>query len=371
MQKIKVLHIIKSLGRGGAEMLLPETLKLHDKNKFEFTYIYFLPWKDQMVELIRNNGGEVICFPSNNNIALIRQSENVIRFCRNNKINLIHCHLPWAGFLGRIVHLRTKIPTVYSEHSLQEQYHPITKVLNKYTYNYQNLAIGVSDGVRDSILSNVKPNINVTTLPNGVNTDAFRRNFEAGKLIRKKYGFPENSIVLGSIAVFRTPKRLIEWLRVFKKVVDKNKNVYGILVGAGPLEKEIKEELFNLNLEERLILPGLKTDVKPYLSALDIFMMSSAHEGLPVALLEAMSMECAVVSTDAGGIKEVIRNGQDGLICKVEEWQELSKLCQILIDDPDKLENYKKAGRERVVKNFSLKKMVDELEVIYNDLVTK
>ena len=84
-------------------------------------------------------------------------------------------------------------------------------------------------------------------------------------------------------------------------------------------------------------------------------MMSSSFEGLPIALLEAMSMECAVVATDAGGIKEVIRNEQDGLTCKVEEWQKLSDLCQSLIDDPEKLENYKKAARKRVVKNFSLK----------------
>ncbi len=61
MQKIKILHIIKSLGRGGAEMLLPETMKLHDASKFEFHTIYFLPWKDQMVESIESAGGKVTC----------------------------------------------------------------------------------------------------------------------------------------------------------------------------------------------------------------------------------------------------------------------------------------------------------------------
>ena len=58
MEKIKILHIIKSLGRGGAEMLLPETLKEHNKDKFEFHYIYFLPWKNQMVEAIEKSGGK-------------------------------------------------------------------------------------------------------------------------------------------------------------------------------------------------------------------------------------------------------------------------------------------------------------------------
>ena len=73
MQKIKVLHIIKSLGRGGAEMLLPETLKLHNKEKFEFHYIYFLPWKDQMVEEIQEAGGIVSCLKAGNNLKIAFQ----------------------------------------------------------------------------------------------------------------------------------------------------------------------------------------------------------------------------------------------------------------------------------------------------------
>ncbi len=78
MGKIKILHIIKSLGRGGAEMLLPETLKLHDKTKFEFYFIYFLPWKDQMVSEIEENGGSVKCFSAANNVHLMLQIPRVI-----------------------------------------------------------------------------------------------------------------------------------------------------------------------------------------------------------------------------------------------------------------------------------------------------
>ena len=59
MSKIKILHIIKSLGRGGAEMLLPETLKSHNKEQFEFHYLYFLPWKNQIVEAIDEAGKKV------------------------------------------------------------------------------------------------------------------------------------------------------------------------------------------------------------------------------------------------------------------------------------------------------------------------
>ena len=363
MPQIKVLHIIKSLGRGGAEMLLPETLQLHEREKFEFHYIYFLPWKDQMVSRIKEEGGKVTCFEAKDNIRLILQYKKVITYCREHEIDLIHCHLPWAGFLGRLVHQKTGIPVLYTEHNMQERYHIATKTINKLTFNSQSLAFGVSDDVTNSIRKNIHPKVPVKTLLNGVNTESFVRKGYSD--IKKDLGIPEDAIVVGNVAVFRFQKRLVEWLQVLKQIQEKNSNVYGIIVGAGPLEEEIKAEVTRLNLEGKVFFPGLQTEVRPYFEAMDIFMMSSQFEGLPIALLEAMSMECSVVATDAGGIKEVIRNEKDGLTCKVENWEELADLCQRLIDDPNQLANFKIAARKRVVESFSLKKMVLELEEYY------
>jgi len=365
MNKIKILHIIKSLGRGGAEMLLPETLKIHNTSKFEFHTIYFLPWKDQMVSSIEEAGGEVICYSASNNIKLLQHYPRVIDYCQTNEIDVIHCHLPWAGFLGRLVFAKTKIPVIYTEHNMQERYHIATKKINQFTFNSQSLALGVSQDVTNSIKKHINPKIPVKTLLNGANTDSFRRNPDLRIQTKKELQIPEDALVIGNVAVFRFQKRLIEWLQVFKVIETNNPDVYGIIVGAGPLENEIKAELLKLKLEKKVFFPGLKTDVKPYFSAMDIFMMSSSFEGLPIALLEAMSMECAIVSTNAGGIKEVIRDGQDGLICRVEEWEKLAGLCQVLIDDPKKLLKYKKAARDRAVNSFSLKMMVDSLEKIY------
>lgn len=367
MARIKILHIIKSLGRGGAEMLLPETLKLHDTSKFEFHYIYFLPWKDQMVEEIKNAGGAVKCLNASNNFKILKRSGKVIKYIKENKIDLIHCHLPWAGFLGRLVHYKIGIPTVYSEHNMQERYHKITAVLNKLSFNYQNLALGVSEDVTKSIKENINPNIPVVTLLNGVNTKSFKRT--SNDLVRKDLNIPANAVVLGNVAVFRFQKRLIEWLRVFHKISQSNSNVYGIIVGAGPLEEEIKNEWSRLNLESKVFFPGLKTEVKPYFEAFDIFMMSSSFEGLPIALLEAMSMNCAIVSTDAGGIKEVIRDQKDGLLCSTNNWQKLSDLVSRLIINKEKLNILKNASRERVVEEFSLTNMVSKLENHYQDLL--
>jgi len=370
VKPIKVLHIIKSLGRGGAETLLPESLKLHDNEKFEFHYIYFLPWKDQMVSAIEAAGGIVTCLSASNNIRILFQAGRVIHYCQQNEIDLIHCHLPWAGFLGRYIHKKTGIPLIYTEHNLQERYHRITYTLNRLTFNHQSLALAVSDDVKQSILENVPAKIPVRTVLNGVNTEFYQRDAQAGKALRNSMNIPMGAVVIGTIAVFRFQKRLVEWLQVFPSNHQKNDNVYGILVGDGPLKDDILEERARLGLEEVVHMPGLQSEVKSYLSAMDIYMMTSSFEGLPIALLEAMSMECAIISTSAGGIREVIKDGRDGLLVSVDNWQQLDECANELIHNSERQSMLARSARERVSVAFSMKRMVAQLELIYQRILS-
>lgn len=366
-EKTKILHIIKSLGRGGAEMLLPETLKLHNQEKFEFHYIYFLPWKNQMVSAIEQAGGRVTCLEASNNVAIIRKTRYVIRYCKENQIRLIHSHLPWAGMVGRLVFKQTRIPVIYTEHNKQERYHIITRLMNRLTFNWQSAAIAVSGDVLDSITKKIHPSIPVRKILNGVNTGFFQRDNEAGLELRVKLGIPGNAVVVGTVAVFRFQKRLIEWLEVFKKASESNPRLYGIVVGDGPLRKELELTRKNLGLEERVIMPGLQSDVKPWYSAMDIFMMTSVFEGLPVALLEAMSMQCAVVTTDAGGIKEVVRDAIDGIVVTTERYRDLSEQIALLAGDQQRRMDLGEAARKCVLQRFSLTRMVMELENLYSE----
>jgi glycosyltransferase involved in cell wall biosynthesis len=364
-QKIKILQIIKSLGRGGAEMLLPETLKLHNQEQFEFHYIYFLPWKKQMVSAIEQAGGKVTCLEASNNLQIIGKTMEVVRYCKENQIQLIHCHLPWAGIVGRLLRRRTNIPVLYTEHNKQERYHFATKWMNWFTFNWQTAAIAVSEDVAVSINKNINPRIPVHEILNGVNTDFFKRDEIAGQALRAQLNIPPDALVVGTLAVFRFQKRLKEWLDVFKQAAEQNPNLYGIIVGDGPLKEELLDYRKYLGLEDKVIMPGLQTEVKPWYSAMDVFMMTSVFEGLPIALLEAMSMECAIVTTNAGGIKQVIRDGTDGILVEVDQWKDLSGKLNALMKDEANRNSLSTAARDRVVKAFSLQRMVGELEELY------
>jgi len=363
--KIKILHIIKSLGRGGAEMLLPESLKLHDQSKFEFHYIYFLPWKNQMVEAIQQAGGQVTCLSATNNFKILLKAKTIASYVQDNRIQLIHAHLPWAGFVGRWVHRLTNVPLIYTEHNKQERYHFLTKWINRFTFKWQSIVVAVSGDVAESINKNIHPTIPVKLLLNGVNVDFFKRSDDEGQLMRRKHSIPSEAIVVGTVAVFRFQKRLKEWLDVFKEASDRNSDLFGVIVGDGPLRIELEKHLRELNLESRIVMPGLQTEVRPWYSVMNIFMMTSVFEGLPLSLLEAMSMECAVVTTDAGGIKEVIDPGRNGMMEPVEGWKKLTNHIDRLVSDRDTRLKLAIAGRHRIIQSFSMARMVKEMEELY------
>ena len=369
MSKIKVLHIVKSLDRGGAEILLLETLKQHNTDRFEFFYIYFLSWKNKLVKEIEQQGGTVINLSSKNNIQILFQVFKLRKFIKNNGIQIIHCHLPWTGIVGRIVGKISKIPVIYTEHNIQERYHFATRFLNKITYNLHQIAIAVSEDVRSAINKNIHPKSKIEVIYNGVNTGSFSRDIEARISLREKLGISSTTIVVGNVCVFRKQKQLDKWVDLFEKINKQNPNTIGLLVGAGVLFNEIKNYIKEKKLEDKILLVGLQTNVKQYLNIIDIFVSTSAFEGLPIALLEAMSMQCAVAVTNAGGVKEVIENSVNGFMVDVERIDLLEDVVLKLSVDEQQRKNIGINARQTVEQKFSIKATTKQIENCYNKIL--
>ncbi|HKH59533.1 MAG TPA: glycosyltransferase [Flavitalea sp.] len=369
-KSIPVLHIIKSLGRGGAEMLLPETLNKHDKNRYQFHYIYFIPWKYQMVEAIEKEGGRVTCLSAKNNIRILLKARQIASYVRKNNIELIHCHLPWAGIVGRLVGKMTGVPVVYTEHNTWERYHKLTYYLNKISFPGQEKVIAVSEDVANSIRKHYhkkKPDVRVVS--NGINTEKYSTAHEMGRDIRKELNIPDRSTVIGITCVFRKQKRLDIWLDIASELHKKHPDTFFIIVGDGVLKKEIHEKAQSLKMEKYLHFAGLQSETRPYLQAMNIFMMTSGFEGLPIALLEAMSMGCTPACTAAGGIPELVNDNQNGILVPVEDPILLVSRLSEYLQQPGRLKVLAESARETVTTSFSLQKMVSELETIYDEIL--
>ncbi|EJF08473.1 group 1 glycosyl transferase [Pontibacter sp. BAB1700] len=366
-------------------MLLPETLKVHNRKEFDFHFAYFLPWKNQMVIAIEALNAKAVCFEANNNLQMFHRVGEISRYVQEHQIDVIHSHLPWAGIIARLVGKRTGIPIVYTEHNKWERYNKITYWLNKLSFGWQNAAVAVSDDVQQSIRKNANANFQKLVLPavqkpringkshqpyllnilNGVNTAHFVRDKQAGLQIRQELDIPANAPVIGTVSVFRFQKRLDVWIEIAADILKRVPEAHFIIVGDGPLKEELLAKRKSFGIEDRLHMPGLKSNVKPYFSAIDIYMMSSIFEGLPIALLEAMSCGCAVISTRAGGVGEVVEEGKSGLLCEVDNYMKLADYGVQLLQNLEQSKALAAGARQRVQTDFSINKMAKQLEELY------
>ncbi|WP_339879079.1 glycosyltransferase [uncultured Algoriphagus sp.] len=398
-QKIRVLHLIKSLGRGGAEKLIPETALVHDQSKFEFHCLYFYHQPSNIVEELERSGIAVHHIPSSN-LGLFLQVNKVREYIQLNSIHIIHAHLPWAGILARSVGNSIGIPIVYTEHNTWERYNKLSYWGNRISFKKQDVAIAVSNEVALSMRLNSiwdpyqrGGRMKLKVIQNGVNTDVFKRmendkafaitesrdkkykvestKFQAQNEMGLKYqlGIPEDTPVIGIVAVFRDQKRLWLWVEVALKILEQCPETHFLLVGDGEWRERLEAQIKKSGKGTHFHLVGVQKNVIPYLSLMDIYLSTSEFEGLPIAMLEAMSCEVPVVATSAGGIGEVIQQGIQGYLTEIEGWEKLSDYCCELIQNPELHDTMRLAARQRVIDQFSMKRMVRELEDVYGEVM--
>jgi glycosyltransferase involved in cell wall biosynthesis len=418
-QKIKILHLIKSLGRGGAEKLIPETALVHDQSRFEFHCLYFYHQKENIVDELERAGIQVHLIPSGN-LGLFFQVGKVKKFIEDNGFQIIHAHLPWAGILARAVGSRVSIPIVYTEHNTWDRYNKVSYWGNRLTFKKQDVAIAVSNEVALSMQLNSmwdpyrrgeKPKIQV--VQNGVNTEVFQRinpdsyrdqdpipktigikteeDRDTGAWVgrngvkkvkeegitqgfsinefRSELGIPEGAKVIGKVAVFRSQKRLWLWVELALRILKKRNDVHFLLVGDGEWRARLEKQIEVSGKTQHFHLVGVQKEVIPYLNLMDIYLSSSEFEGLPIAMLEAMACEVPVVATRAGGIGEVIQHGVQGFLSGIDDWEELEGYSLQLLEDDELHTKMAKAAREQVEKYFSMKRMVADLERIYLEVI--
>lgn len=366
INKIKVLQVVKSLGVGGAEMLLAETIKAHDREQFEFHYIYFLPFKNQMKDSLEAIGAKVTCLPAKSNLGIMAQLFALKKYCRHHNIDLIHAHLPWAGIVSRFVGKLTGIPVIYTEHNSFDIYNPITQFFSRLNYSWQTKVLAVSEASKLSLeMRNLFKDI--IYVPNGVNTSFFKKSNKMS-LPKELESFVEKKIVIGTVAVFRKQKRLDLIVEVARLSAERKLPFYFLMVGDG-VEMNFVKSLADRYHLKNINFVGMKKSPVELMNRMDAFLITSDFEGLPVALLEAMSMGIVPFSTPVGGIPNVIHDLQNGVLLHSNKPEDiLFQLEKYCIGDNFRFNIMKQEARKTIVNGYSIERMVNQLETIYRQV---
>ncbi len=368
--RINVLWLIKGLGSGGAENLLVSAARHLDRDRFNYSVAYFLPWKNALVHDLEEAGLEVTCLNQKRSYD-IRPMLRLNRKLRKDRIDVLHAHLPYSGIVGRFASKFTPVKAiVYSEHNVWERYHRLTHFANKATYKWNDAVVAVSEDVEASIRSgmNVNGRPKLGTITNGVDVHQLSLIGKEQSWLKSELGIPAENKIVVNVANFTPKKRHIDLLTAARIVVAENPNVSFVLVGQGPILEETKAAAKKMGLEGKVFFTGLRSDAREIIAASDLFVLSSQFEGMPVSVLEAMSTHTSVLSTRVGGLPEMIVDGEEGTLVDPGDPQKLAVSISAMLKDDTLRHSLADRAFTRAQNEFDVRNMVRKTEELYLEL---
>ncbi len=365
-----ILLLSKGLARGGAEQLLVNAAPYGDASRFRYEVAYLLPELDAVAPDLRRAGFRVTCIGGAQGT---RWMARLRRLVHERRIDLVHAHSPYAAIGARLALRRRDVRLVYTEHNVWESYHRATYWGNLLTYFRNDHVFAVSDQVRRSAryprTLRFLPMPPVEVLYHGIDPAA-REAWGSSDGVRAELGIPEGVPVVGMVGSFKPQKDHRTLLRAMERVLRRVPETRLVLVGDGPLLDGVRDEARDMGLDGAVIFTGHREDAPRIAGAVDVYVMSSAYEGLSIALVEAMALGRPVVVTRAGGLQEVVEPGRQGLVVPPGDHVALADgIVSLLVDDGLR-EQFGAAARARAA-DFDIRKAVRRLEQVYLELLER
>jgi glycosyltransferase involved in cell wall biosynthesis len=230
----------------------------------------------------------------------------------------------------------------------------LTKFFRYLIFRKVDMVTVISDYLAKYVRSQ-NPKIPVSVIPNGVDLDKFK----------PISGFDENVVITVSRLVPKNGvKDLVKAMAIVKKDVGDTKLV---IVGSGPLEKEIRQLIKDLDIDDRVIMVGSQSleNVADYLSKAKVFVRPSLSEGLGTAFLEAMAVGLPIIGTPVGGIPDFLKDGETGLFCKIGDSGDIADKIIKLLENPELRNKLVNNGRKLVEEKYSWDLIASKFKDIY------
>ena len=366
----RVLWVTKGLGRGGAERLAVSCAPHFDPTRFTVDVAYVLPHKDALVPELRASGVAVFCVGSGG--ASVDWVRALLRLVRDGGYDLVHTHSPVTALPLRALPRRRRPPLVHTEHNVWCRYRRPTRVANAVTYAANASVLAVSDGVRASVRRPAwLPGLRfprVTTLHHGIDPETTVRGAAARDAARRALSLPLQVPVIGTVGNLTPKKNHALLIAAIRRLRRDHPGVRLVIVGSGPLEHQLRQLVNRAGLQRVVMLAGSRDDVPRLLPALDVFALSSLHEGLSIALLEAMATGVPPVATAVGGVPEVIDHEVNGLLVTPRSADQLAGAIGRLLDEPHLRRTLADAA-ERRSHDFGIARAVRVMEDWYEEVL--
>ena len=340
---MRVLWLIRGLGPGGAERLLLAQARAAGPD-VRYEVAYQVAAKDHLVGDLVDAGVDVHLLPTGPGWPLALR-----RLVADRGIEVVHAHAP-AMAVGARLGLRLlpggpRPRLIYTEHNRWQAYRPSTRWANAATFAIDDRTISVSEEARRSVLAPLRGR--VEALHHGIDRDELEARAGDRASTRAELGVGTDEVLLAHVANYRREKAHEVLIDAMAELASSRPEVRVVMVGQGQRWDEVARHLATRDLGDRIQMLGFREDVAAIVAASDALVLSSDHEGLPVAVMEALTLGVPVIATAVGGIPEAVDDGVEGLLVPPRDPVALAGAIERLAEDPELRARLGRAARRR------------------------
>lgn len=278
-------------------------------------------------------------------------------------INVVHAHTAHAVATAAIATLRLDVPLVVAR---RVDFKLRDNAGTRWKYGRASVIIAISDAVARVLeTSGVVPS-RIRVVPDGV--DIHRHVVPATSDTLASLGVRPGSPLVVQVAQLVGHKDPVNFVRAVARARERIPDVQALLVGDGSLRADVEAEVGALTLEDTLHVAGYRTDADALLAAADVACLSSREEGMGSVLLDALAFGRPIAATRAGGIPEIVDDGQTGLLAPVSDPRALGDAIATLLSDAPLRARFSENGKSRVM-DFSVERMTDRTVAVYQEVL--
>jgi glycosyltransferase involved in cell wall biosynthesis len=363
-ERATIAHVLTSLAVGGAERLVVGLCASQAR----------LGYRVLVVSLEEPAGGALGAELERRGIAVIRVGKRAggwdpwlvgrlaLRLARE-RVQLVHTHNPLPLVYGALAGRLCGARVVHTKHGAHPEI-PRRLWLRRVGASACHAFVAVSAATAAAALeqSEVSPR-KLTVVLNGIEAEGFERSTAARKLVRRAWGVGDQCCVMGTVGRMAAVKNHGLLVRAVAPLL--GHQVTLVMAGDGAERARTDALCRELGVGAHVRLLGEVSDVASVLSGLDVFVLSSASEGMPMVLAEAMAASLPVVATAVGGVAEMVEDGVTGWLVPAGDEAAMRGRLELLRSDPARARRFGEQGRVRARQAFSVQRMSDEYRAVY------
>jgi glycosyltransferase involved in cell wall biosynthesis len=282
-----------------------------------------------------------------------------------------HGHDYKSNALGLIVKRFVPLRLVTTVHGWVEHTWrtPLYYFVDRCTLRFYERVICVSPDLHAACLRAGVRQSRCSTLDNAIETDFYERKRSAAQA-KAHLGYSPDTLLIGGIGRLSAEKGFDRLIQATQQLCSRHPSVELAILGEGPERHRLLQQIDDSGLANRVRLVGHCDDVRPWLEAFDVFVLSSLREGLPNVVLEAMALETPVVATRVAGLPGLVENGVNGLLVAPADVAGLARAIDELLTNDENRACVARSGRRTIVERFDFRSRMDKMRDIYDELLS-